>query len=321
MSDVKARLKGMETAWKQGKDVAPGPPDGVYTLQLQAASLKVAESSGKLYIGREHLVIDGEFSGEVVRDMLSLETEKGPYFVAQWIEQMGYAPPDSVEEIEEVVNAISAANPTYTGSIKRSGDFINVRVRELLSSGEEGEGEAEAPAPAPIPSQKSAAPISKAKPIPASNTSGWSIGSVVEYDNANGEAEAGTIVAFEGEEAHVQDGAGGVWGVPLADLRPAPTPEPDDPTLPALIALAQAYGLDIMTEDDTVQTAAEKLGAYDWDFNELTAEESKLLSDNGIVLKNLPQPKPAAPKPKPKPAAKAAPSAPAPAKKPAVKKK
>ena len=93
-------------------------------------------------IAREHAVVEGEFTGEVVRDYLHLQTDLGPRFVAQWIDRMGHEIPDNPEDLESVVDAISNCQPTYSASIKRNGDFTNVRERQLIDSGEAVDAEA-----------------------------------------------------------------------------------------------------------------------------------------------------------------------------------
>jgi hypothetical protein len=286
----------MQEFWAGGKDAMPGVPDGLYTLQLQEAVLKESESSGKLMITRTHLVLDGDYQGETIKDFLSLETEKGPYFVAQWVEQMGYEVPDNVEQLEDVILAISGANPVYTGNVKRSGDFTNVRVKELLETVEEPATPTTPQAPKPT------APKAVTKPaVKAQAHMGYGVGDSVSFTDGEGNAIGGTITAFEGAEAHVQDAGGAVWAVPLADLKPSspqaeePAPEAN-PNADALFAFAQAYGLEVKDGDDV----AESLKGYQWEEEKLMPEEIALLTANGI---------PTLAKPKPAPVAKAIPKA------------
>jgi len=142
MSTYEERLKAMEESWKAGRQRGPGQvPDGEYVARLQGAELREAMSSGRLMIQREHLILEGEYEGDVVRDYMHLETERGPWFIAQWIEAMELEAPESPAELPEILDYLTRTAPTVRIQTKRSGDFINVRVLELIDRGETDDAE------------------------------------------------------------------------------------------------------------------------------------------------------------------------------------
>ena len=140
MSEFKKRLGKMQGNWDAGKEKAAefgDIPDGLYKMQLQDAEIVESQSSEKLQIHVEHLVLEGEQAGQVYHDYLQLETEWGPVFIAQFIEKLGREVPDNIDEMEEVISEIAEGAPIYMGKLKTKDDYQNLRITKLL------EGEAE----------------------------------------------------------------------------------------------------------------------------------------------------------------------------------
>lgn len=108
-------------------------PEAVYTAKIQDCKLGLTKSAKKLYIGREFLILKGEYKGIPVRDMLHLCTDKGPIYARQFIEMMGHkAPPDDEpERLEKVIAEIRKDALTCKIRVTHSGDFTNVRVTEV----------------------------------------------------------------------------------------------------------------------------------------------------------------------------------------------
>jgi hypothetical protein len=143
------RLGDMQANWKEQMD-APFEdnriPPGQYKMQLQAAELTESMSSGNLQIHREHVVMDGEQTGRVAHDYMQLQTDLGPRFIAQWITQMGFQPPDDIRDLPDVIAQIADAAPIVTVRVKHSGDFQNLYIQKLV---EYGTGGTTTPAAAP----------------------------------------------------------------------------------------------------------------------------------------------------------------------------
>jgi hypothetical protein len=161
---LKGRLTEFQNNWEAGKSSSPSDnrvPPGQYRMQLQNAEVTESMTSGKLLIIREHIIIDGEFLGRVVRDFISLETDFGPRMTAQFIQQMGMEPPERIDALPDILAAITEAAPKYLARVKHSGDFLNVSIGKLLDTGEVGTA---APPVAPKPSKAPAATQAKAPP-------------------------------------------------------------------------------------------------------------------------------------------------------------
>lgn len=308
-NEIKDRLKKMDENWKQGKQAMASIPDGIYTMQLLSANLRISESSGKLSIMREHTVIEGEYTGEVVRDFMSLETPQGPRFVSQWIEQMGWQSPDDSSDLMDTIEAISNEHPCYTASVKTNGDFQNIRIKDVFEADETGEeGEAES-------SEESA------EEPEAEDSGTWEIGDAVIYMDGDNTVIEGTVSGL-GEEGmiEIQDANGDLWDVDSSCCSSPSEDEAesgDEGDLSELTMFAQAHGLDdLITEEDTSESAAAKLAEYEWEEASLLDTETDLLTRNGVEVTPKPAP---APKPKPK-STPASASAPAKGAKPKAKK-
>lgn len=287
MSDFEKKLDEMNQNWGEGKDTPPGPPDGTYAMQLQNCEIREAQTSGKLYIAREHLVIDGEFEGEVVRDMMSLETDRGPYFISRWIDQMGYESPDKASDLPETLEAIKNDAPTYTASLKHSGDFINVRVQEVLDSGKE-----------PAKPEDEVTPT--AKKVEGGSKS-IELGTRVKFEDEDGNEIIGKVVNNSDDaEIHVENDKEELYGAALTDLTvvDGATDGGEEDNLVSLLTLAQSCEVEGLSDDMSLEDLIKTLQGYEWDANELLEEEVKLLTDNKVEVKGA---KKTATKVKPKP--------------------
>jgi hypothetical protein len=131
---IQDRLAEMDASYKENRNKAPGVPDDLYTMRLQSAELVMTEK-GMLRIKLEHLVCDGAYAGEVLKDGINCEGhENSWYYVSQWIRKMGYEPPASTKQLEEVIAAIVEESPCYTAKVVTNGDFKNVRIQRLVDA-------------------------------------------------------------------------------------------------------------------------------------------------------------------------------------------
>ena len=231
MSEFSERLSAAQKLWKEGKDTPPGIPEGQYLMQLQDA--KLAESStGKLMVKREHFVVEGERAGETVYDVLVIEGERGPYMLASWIRMLGFEPPEDLSTLEDLFAQIVAAAPCCLVRAKRSGDFTNLTILELVAAPEAGEAE-EAPAAAPAKA-------------PVGLKGAFSLGQAVSFEDDDKNVVTGKVIKVGPAGFNVQDDAdGGVWeDIPAqvlsavaaaapakpkrkAPAQPEPEPEPE----------------------------------------------------------------------------------------------
>lgn len=146
---VKERLKKMKKSYEESQNTynqmfgGSMIPEGTYIAKLSSAKFKEAKSSGKLMIQRNHVILEGEYSGMVAFDNMQVETEWGFVFIRRWIEIMGYECPDA-EEMEtfiDLLNAITEESPVVKIEVKHSGTFVNVDVIERLETEESKESE------------------------------------------------------------------------------------------------------------------------------------------------------------------------------------
>lgn len=122
-------------------------PAAQYTAQLVGCKLILTKQSQKLAVTRNFLIVDGEYEGKTISDMMGLNfNELSPVFLRRWIEQMGYAAPeDLAAELENVLQAIGKDANYVKIKVRLSGQYYNIDVLETWSSKDEtGEGESEA---------------------------------------------------------------------------------------------------------------------------------------------------------------------------------
>lgn len=299
MGDFNDRLKNMEDNWEHAKELGFGTfPDGRYKFQLQSAEITESMSSGKLQIHREHLCLEGEMAGEVLHDYLQLETEWGPRFTMQWIEQMGREIPESSAGLEEVVAEIAEAAPIYDGIVKTKGGFTNLRITKLL------EGKAE--------------PVAEAGGEETSECEDF--GNYEEGNEICAEcADAEECKAAGGGEEVVEEETGGDEETDANseeehDCADFGTYDPDDSgcqecgdaeackaategsgeeegadELDELVAFCQAQEIEV-TDDDDAESLTAKIKEYSWDKKQLLEDEIEMLERIGASFE---EPKPA----------------------------
>ncbi len=284
VSEFDKKLATMNEDWKANKDAPPGAPDGTYTMQMQGLQLREAESSGNLYINREHLIIEGEHEGTVVYDMLSLASDQGPYFVSRFIDKMGFEVPEKAVGIPEVLASIEADAPVYSATIKHNGDFVNVRIGEIISGADTED--------------KGADPGSVADQAANTTDTTIPIGTKVKFtDTDDGEIE-GELVSNETDDDHrVKDANNQEWSVERHELQLVGGVEDDqDGDIPGtgeenvddlieLIALAQACDCEDVNADDNLEDVVKKMDeGYTWQKADLDSNERLLLGRHGIKL-------------------------------------
>jgi ribosomal protein L12E/L44/L45/RPP1/RPP2 len=140
MGQFSEKLKGMKKTWTDSSAEYDRVFGGVkvdagqYVARLQSAKIRESNTSGNMYIRREHVILEGQFQGMIVPDNMNLMTAQSMSFVRRYIDQMGYEcpPADKPEELEDVLAAIVQEGPTCKIAVKHSGDFTNVSIIEVL---------------------------------------------------------------------------------------------------------------------------------------------------------------------------------------------
>lgn len=266
--EFEGRLGKMQDNWATSREEGFGGfPDGLFKFQLQNAEIVESMSSEKLQVHREHLCLEGEEAGNVLHDYLQLETEWGPRFTMQWIEQMGREIPDDMTDLEEVVAEIAEAAPIYMGRVKNKDGFSNLRITRLL------QGEAE----------KEEVEAEEAEP---------------EEDNhpeCFGEYEEGhkTCKACEDKKTCKKKTVGDedAGDEDAGDEEDAGDDDEGEGTLDELVAFCQAQEIDV-DDDDTEESLTEKIKGFNWDRKELLEEEITMLENiDADFTEEKPKPK------------------------------
>jgi hypothetical protein len=136
-SKFNAKLKAMDKGWKSSKqtykDTFAGVdiPDDVYTAKLQEAEL-TETASGKLRIRREHVIMEGEHKGVVVKDGLNLEGEYGPVFCRRWLAMLDLDAPEDAQDLEDLLIALKEDAPVCKIRVRHAGEFVNIDVTAVV---------------------------------------------------------------------------------------------------------------------------------------------------------------------------------------------
>lgn len=174
MSQFAKKLKDAGKLWNAAKTRAAEAgsgryaefDDGRYMTRITDAKIGESQSSGRLQVVWTFKFEDGQYEGQTKLDFSGLETDTNLYYLAQRLQQLGYEPPDSLEEIEDILEDVKKTRPLVKINLKTKGDFQNVYIDKVFASGLEESGEepedddtAEEETPAPAPKKgKAAAP-------------------------------------------------------------------------------------------------------------------------------------------------------------------
>ncbi len=289
-----ARLKKMDSNWKksekQAKEMFTKVDPGVYLAQLQGLTL--AESgAGNLQIKRQHLIIEGEFQGCTVYDNLQLEAGDGimcKAFVRDAIDSYGYECPEELADIESILPAIAKEAPQVKIRVIHSGEFVNVRVIELLGEGEVvSVGEEAEPEPDSKYSEAEIRAMGRGALVEVVTEESFDINT--EESSLSEMREAVLTALGYGASDETPD-------VP-SDETPDETPEPaeteeaeDDGLLQRLRDFNTAQDTEF-TEDDDVDALKEIIRGWNYHAEELSLEEIQTLKDAGIGELIMPAPK------------------------------
>ncbi len=136
--DFKALLAKSKDKWnaskQQAKTLFEKVPEGEYVFKSGGFTIVPSNSSGNLMIKRKHIVMDGDHKGASVYDNMMIETDLGMAFIRRWLEIVGVTPPDNPEELVDICAELTKNGYIAKGSVKHSGEYVNVRIEELIST-------------------------------------------------------------------------------------------------------------------------------------------------------------------------------------------
>jgi len=273
---IKSALKEMQSHWEQGRDRAAGVPGGIYIARITKCDFNQAKSSGNWGTTRVWTVLNGEYAGSEIRDRITFSTEQGPFFTSQFIDQFGYEVPEQIEDLQEVFDSIVEEQAVARCEVIESGDFLNVRVQEVIDPDdldellEEGDIEDE--------------------------DEEYEEEEDEEYEE---EEEDADDEEYEDEEYEDEDADDEEYEDEDEDAEEEE--EDEDPNHAALLEIAEAFDISEVSADMDIDDIVEVFNGIDWDRDTLEEEEQAVFEELGILKK----PRKAAAKPATKPAAKA----------------
>lgn len=119
-------------------------PEGKYELRLSGIKLKEKKLDGGGYnisMQRTFTVLSGENEGMSQTDFIGMSSEGGLAVAMGFVETMGYDIPEGPEDWPEIVEELQEEAPAVMGEVTHSGDFVNIRVTEVLDDEDIDDGE------------------------------------------------------------------------------------------------------------------------------------------------------------------------------------
>ena len=312
MSEHTDKLKAMQESWSTVQDEKKGIPDGVYYLQCESAVI-MENKDGDLMILVQHIVLDGEFTGQRKPQWMNFN-DRGLSFIYEWLYAMGRKTPEELHQIEPIVKEINNANPTYHGrfktttSKKNGQEYQNVYIDELVESAQSNGSKTTTKT-----KTKTKAKPKKAKKGKAASekTEGWEDYDLHEkvhiVDTETGEIIELKIQKWNKDTVMALGSDGSSWNIELSDLveepeleveeveeveeeapKPVKTPKKTKATkknvsspMPTfsvvdMFEFAQTHGIEV-SDQDSIVSIKEKVRNHEWDTDEMTPGETKVL--------------------------------------------
>lgn len=121
-------------------------PAGKYICRLVGAELGQSESSGRMQIHWQHKVVKGEELGTVQHSWDGVDTPESLVWLARKLSRLGVEMgDDTLDNLEDTLSEIVAAEPLVRITVKENGEFTNVYLDKLLDEDEtetdEGNGD------------------------------------------------------------------------------------------------------------------------------------------------------------------------------------
>lgn len=131
-----SRLKKMAKSFTAGRDEATKGfeqiPDGKYKFKVVSSEL-TESSNGNLMAVMECKVLAGEQKDSTFYNrQVLMDNEVGFNILCQAFQRLGYEAPDSVEEVEDILQEIDNDAPSFLGTVKTNGEYTNLRINQAL---------------------------------------------------------------------------------------------------------------------------------------------------------------------------------------------
>lgn len=133
------KLQAAKSMWSKARARAEEEPmygeidDGRYVAALSEG--KITESqNGRLQVAWTYTILQGENKGETVRSYDGLESEDNLMWLARKLSRLNYDVPESIDEVQAILDEITKEKPKVAIRIKTKGEFQNVYIDKLVSS-------------------------------------------------------------------------------------------------------------------------------------------------------------------------------------------
>ena len=141
-----AQLKNLNTTWKKSQETQAqmftDVEDGTYEADLVKAKIEKT-SNNNMRIARQHVIVGGDSDGCAINDGMNLESDVGMSFTREWLNKCGYEAPENLVDLPSILDNMVKDNIQCKITVSHSGDYVNVRVHEVLSEGGTGGGSGE----------------------------------------------------------------------------------------------------------------------------------------------------------------------------------
>lgn len=144
-----AKLAKANSSWADSEESykatfgADNLPEDVFVFKLQDLEFAEVGKDNSIAIRREHVVLEGEFKGTVVRDRFNLDNEWGAVFCRRWLNMVGQEAPKSATELEPIIDTIKADPYVCKARFSRKNGYPNLDVISIITEEDEDGGSGE----------------------------------------------------------------------------------------------------------------------------------------------------------------------------------
>lgn len=235
-------------------------PEGKYEMKLHPVKFYEKPDSDKISLIRTFTVLSGELKGMAQTDFMNLGNAVGLSYAMQFIEMLGYSIPEEPQEWLDIIEAINEEEPFVIAEVVHNGDWVNIKVLELLEA-EEAE-EAEEDNSEEDNSEEEELALLK-KIIKEENLKIRVTKKMTSEDVDKLITEKKKELA-EAEEDNSEE-------------------EAKELTVESLIAFAEELGIDDLNPKSSLDEIKKELLDYAIDEDELEEKEIKFIKDNGLA--------------------------------------
>ena len=284
---IESLVSAMSANYDEAKNTAKSfsgekVPEGKYEMKLFPIKFNEKEKDGvvKVSLQRSFTVLSGENQGMTQMDFMQLGHKVGLSFAMRFISVMGYEIPDSPAEWPEIIESINSEEPLVIAEVVHSGDFVNVRVLELLEDDEnENEPETE------VEIEDDEIEDDETEDETEDGNSDGDDDSDEDETEETGPSipELKQIIKDEGLKIRVPKGMTAEELLSVIEKKRGKKSEKVKTTVADLITWADGHGIEDLNPKASLEETVAELLEYELEEDEVSEDDLAFMKDNGLA--------------------------------------